>query len=389
MKILIRVSKEMDKTSKKVPGSLEDRYIRLPMEFREMNGLAVGDFINMRTKSGKIITLKINVAYIEDTKSDPMSACVTSEVFKALSLTNVRKHEQEIDLVEGIKLGCDPEFFLINKVSHQLIHAGQFFQKFGEIGHDGLMMEIRPLPSTDEEVVTNNIGNLIRKTRTIINKVKGAHNVMFFGASHYRGTYAGFHLHFGLPSIILHNPIARTGMLKQVVRALDYYVGIPSILAEGEEDYVRRTAPTDYGKPGVHRIDHITLEYRVPSGSMLRHPILTRGLMGLGATVTEDIISRMNACTRKFFDVGKVSTYENLHDIYPKVPNANELFRVICSKNLNQAEKHFVTIRQGIEQMLGFEKRKQSIDAYFDYITSGNKFSYDIEENWGSHYEKQ
>lgn len=391
MKILIKISEEMDKNSYKAIGSLEDRYIRMPLELREICSLSPGEFLNLRNKAGEIITLKVNIAYGSDAEKDPLVAFVTSQVFEALDLRNSSAYEQEVEVVEGITLGCDPEFFLVNRANNLIVHAGKFFQKFGEIGHDGLMMELRPLPSTDENVVTANIRNLLLKTRAAINQRYGEPgNIMFFGASHYQGVYAGFHLHFGLPLVVLQNPNARTGMLKQIVRALDYYVGIPSIIAEGEEDYRRRTATsTDYGKPGVHRIDNLTLEYRVPSGSMLRHPLLTKGLIGLGATVTEDIVSRVRMCTEAFTNISKVSTFEHLKGIYPNIPDVKELFRSICSRDLGPATSHLPTIREGITQMVGFGRRKNSIAEYFNCVNEGAKFGYDIEKNWRSYYEGQ
>jgi hypothetical protein len=205
---------------------------------------------------------------------------------------------------------------------------------------------------------------------------------MFFGASHYKGVYAGFHLHFGLPLNVLQSQDARNGVLKQVVKALDYYVGIPSVLAEGEEDFVRRTATTKYGKPGVHRVDNLTLEYRVPSGSLLRHPRLTRGLIGLGATVTEDAVSRVRACTDEFSHMEKVSTYDHLKSIYPDVPEAKELFGAICSKDLGPAMRHLPTIVEGVRNMLGFRKREEATMEFFNDLERGAEFDYDIGKNW-------
>jgi len=69
-------------------------------------------------------------------------------------------------------------------------------------------------------------------------------------ASYYMGISAGFHIHFGLnPSILGSHRGPRANLLRQVVRALDYYVGIPATISEGQEDSTRRTAPyLEYGK---------------------------------------------------------------------------------------------------------------------------------------------
>lgn len=393
MRILIKVSELMDEKARYL-GSLEDRYIRIPSDLRDVHQLEEGEFVSLRVKTGEIITLQVSMAYKKDVSDDPFSAYVTREVFNALHLTEeVKRHEQEIDVVDNITLGCDPEFFLIDKRNTEIVQAYRLFKKFGQVGHDGVLMEVRPLPSTSEIVVMNNIYNLIGKARESINrhkKIDGS-NVVMMAASHYRGLTTGFHLHFGLPPQILgFNKKPKKAFQRQIVRALDYYVGIPAIIPEGEEDYIRRAAPhIIYGKPGEMRVDNRTLEYRVPGGSLMRHPILTVGILGLGAIVIEDAVSRMKMCTNAFNKLEDVSSPEHLKDIYPNIPDVFELYRTICSKDLTTARKHMDIITNDISQMVGFEKRKSSIEQFFRCIYDGTQFSRDIEENWNSFYNRR
>lgn len=393
MRILIRVSEIMNEKAGYL-GSLEDRYIRVPSELRDICQLEEGEFVSLRVKTGEIVTLQASTAYKEDVLDDPLSAYVTREIFNTLHLTEeIKKYEQEVDIVDNITLGCDPEFFLVNKQTAGVIQAYRLFKKFGDVGHDGVLMEVRPLPSTNEIVVTNNIYNLIGKARKKIDehkKIDGS-NVTMVAASHYGGLAAGFHLHFGLPSQILGvNRKPRKAFQKQIVRALDYYVGIPAIIPEGEEDYVRRSAPhIVYGKPGEMRVDNRTLEYRVPGGSLMRHPVLTVGILGLGAIVIEDAVSRMKMCTDSFGKLEDVSSPEHLKDIYPNIPDVFELYKIICSKDLTLARKHIDIITNDITQMVGFEKRKSSIEQFFRCIYDGTKFSHDIEENWNGFYNRR
>lgn len=393
MKIVIRISSLMDERSKYL-GSLEDRYIRVPAELRNTCQLEEGEFVSLRAKTGEIATLQVSMAYGKDANIDPLSAYVTSEIFSTLRLTEeVKRHEQEIAIVGGILLGCDPEFFLVNKQDAGVIQAYRLFKKFGAVGHDGVLMEVRPLPSTNEIVVTNNIYSLIRKARKSIDrhkKIDGS-NVKMVAASYYSGLSAGFHLHFGLPPQILGtNREPKGAFQKQIVRALDYYVGVPAILAEGEEDCIRRSAPhIIYGKPGEMRVDNRTLEYRVPGGSLMRHPILTVGILGLGAIVIEDAVSRMKVRTDSFNKLENVSLPEHLKDIYPNIPDVFELYKVICSKDLTAARKHLDIITNDIAQMMGFDKRKSSIEQFFRCVYSGIQFSHNIEENWDNFYNRR
>lgn len=395
MRILMKISDLMNKNSKYL-GSLESRYIRIPLELRDVCGIELGDFINLRSKDGEIIALKTSLAYHEDEKEDPLTAYVTEDVFNTLHLkVEGKKYEQEIDIVEGITLGCDPEFFLVNINNGSLIHAGGLFSKFGQVGHDGVMMEVRPLPSTDEIVVTNNIWNLINRARQEINSNKkiDGNIVSMIAASHYGPATAGFHLHFGLPKEILGGRYRgkRWHLQNQIARALDYYVGIPAIIPEGEEDCVRRSAPhIIYGKPGEWRIDGRTLEYRVPGGALMKHPILTMGILGLGAIVIEDAVSRIKACTNSFEDLGVMSSPEDLKDIYPNIPNIFDIYKIVCSKSLDKARLHMETILNDVVQMVGFEKRKKSIEQMFVCIYNKTEFNSNIEENWRLFYnEKQ
>jgi len=53
----------------------------------------------------------------------------------------------------------------------------------------------------------------------------------------------------------------------------------------------------------------------MPGGSLLRHPILTRGVLGLGAVVIEDIISRIKICTDSFENLEHMSSRKDLVEI--------------------------------------------------------------------------
>ena len=385
MEIPLRVSNKMNIASRWF-GSIERTLIRVPQELRDKLSLLAGDFISLRTKDAQLISLQIATAYKEDMEISTGHAYVTDEIFKLIGIeTETGKHE--INQVTGITLGCDPEFFLVNRWNGQIVHTGKFFHKWGDVGndHEGWLMEIRPLPSTSETVVTNNIYGLLSKAKQAISNslMLFKDQIMMYAASHYNGMTAGFHLHYGLPQEILGAAPIQDLIAMQIVKALDYYVGIPAIIPEGAEDSKRRTQPfIAYGKPGGYRLDNRTLEYRVPGGSMLRHPVLTRGLLGLGALVVEDMVSRIKEASDNFTNLKTIATNSSVQDLYPHIPQVHDIFYMICSVDLGLARSRIPSILEDIRMMIGYENRKEAVEGLFKAINEGHQFSSDIEENW-------
>lgn len=396
MKIPIRVSSLMDEKGKYL-GSLEGRLIRVPAEMRDLCNADIGTFMNLKTAEGNILSLRISKAYKEDVEVDSMAAYVTREVFEQLHLTDVKKrHMQEIAVVEGITLGCDPELFLVSKHDGRVINPRDMgFLKSGEVGSDQGLLEVRPVPSVDEWTVASNLWWCLRRARLMLDKRKkpDGKSVAMVASSYYKGHAAGFHLHFGIPTELMGGADGgkRWNFKNQIARVLDYYVGLPSIIPEGEHDNIRRSKPdVVYGKPGEWRQEGITLEYRVPGGYMLRHPILTVGLLGLGAIVVQDVLSRMAACTDNFKRLEVVKCFTDLKEVYPNVPDVFELYKVCTSKSIKPARAYLDTVLKDITQMVGFEKRKNSIEKMFKCIYDGTSFSPAIEESWRLFYnEKQ
>jgi len=395
MNIPTKISKNMDSLHEKE----EQKLIRIPLELREFYQLNIDQFLNLKSKDGKIITLRVAPAYKEDANATPMLACVSSKIFEVLKLDNVTQ-TPEIELVEDITLGCDPEFFLVDDLG-KLIYASAFFRKWGDVGHDGPMVEIRPLPSTKEEIVTDNMYALLNKARYIINRHPPILNfgryitgisIRMLAASAYNNEAAGFHLHFGLPKPLLGpHKYNRTLLAGQIVKALDFYVGIPSIILEGEIDSFRRSfVAGKYGKPGGFDLDNRTLEYRVPGGYLLRHPILARGLLGLGAVVVEDVISRIKAITDEFKNLDEMVADEDIRIVYPNIPSAAEIYRSIVTRTTILAEKNMEIIVNDIRDMMGYNRRTKSIEEFLDCISTKREYSNLIEINWRSYYnEKQ
>lgn len=392
MKIPLKISEIMTQKNEWF-GSIERTLIRVPEKMREAFGLSQGTFLSMRSKTGEDISLQVTRAYKEDAESDQLRAYITRDVFLNLDVED-DKINQEVELVTGITLGCDPEFFLIRKDTKEIVHAGKFFTKWADVGydHDGLLMEIRPMPSTSEVVLSSNIFSLLNKAKDTIDNsnLLFRHLIGLYGASSYGGMTAGFHLHYGLPNELLRtDPITRLLAL-QIVKVLDFYVGLPAIIPEGVEDSKRRTQPfVEYGKPGGYRIDNKTLEYRVPGGSLLRHPILTRGLLGLGAAVVEDVVSRIRDATDGYDNLIPLANEEGIRELYPNLLNIHDLFYAICSTDIRIALNQMSTIIEDVQNMISYENRKETIEPFFNAILMNQDFGKEIDVNWRRFYNEE
>jgi len=358
MKICIDVSDMMRKQNEQF--GVEDRLIRIPKGYLKKLKYSKDDFINMRCADGKIISLKVASAYLSDTGKQQNCAYVSPNVFSLLNIENYNS----LEIIKGLTLGADPEAFLIDNAN--IVSAGKFFKGFGQVGADGILIEFRPLPSTEESVVVDNLYALIKSARQTINsKTFAGNNIVIRGASAYKGNTTGFHLHYGLPAQILGKDPRVELVVMQIVKVLDYYVGIPSVIPEGMDNFRRRSIHIKYGKPGSYRLDYRTLEYRVPGGSLLRHPILSKGILGLGAIVVEDVVSRFKECTDNFSNIDNIQTFDGLKELYPNLLPIVGLYRAMCAMDTSAAMDQMETITNDVSLMLGFNKRKKYCRGLF------------------------
>lgn len=376
--IPIRASEVMDKRDK----WYEDKVIRVPLVYRQQFKIELDELKLFKEKGGGTRVLQVDGAYLEDVAKPP-AFFVTSEIFNELKIELFQGFN--IEKINNITLGCDPEFFLIDKSNGKIIEANRIVPKYGTVGHDGILMEIRPQPSISEDVVTNNIYQLLQYCRQMLNKMKDGDNMVMVGASSWNGTTAGFHLHYGLPSALLgsnYGAKQRTAVL--IAKVADYYVGIPSIIPEGNEDCQRRIGTVmNYGRPGDYRIDGRTLEYRVPGGSCLRHPILTRGLMALGAIVIEDFVSRLSTGTNRFFNLDEISSFYHVKELYPNMPDIETTNGIIRSADVTPALDRLEIIMRDVRQMVGYKERANAVEEFLRILENKTKFGYNLEYNWG------
>ena len=387
MKLKVKVSKSMSHPYSPL-GTIEDRLIRIPAALRESLGFKTGHFLCLKSKDDRSIPLQITAAYYNDAIDNDLCVYVSRDTFEKIDVTKF----STIKPVDDILIGCDPEFFLIDKATGTNISASHFFSHYGDVGSDCGLAELRPRPGFSENEVTSNLRELlIRAYKHISDRILYRNREMsLIAASYNNNNTAGFHIHFGLSDKLLAENKQNRGddcFLKKMVSVLDYYIGIPAIIPEGSEDYRRRSAKnSQYGKAGDHRADHITLEYRVPGGHLLRHPLLTKGILGLNIVVMKDLTSRLKKYSNNYKNMAILNNYDVLHSLYPNLPHREEVKNIIMSESIDGAIAHLGTIMHDVKRMIGFEDRSESIVDYFkyiiSYINSGKKFSENLEANW-------
>jgi len=393
MDLRIKISFEMSR-DKSPLGNIEDRLIRIPKALREKLGLKIGLFLRLKSKAGSVIPLQVTHAYKSDTDVDPHSAYVSDLTYEESDIEII----STIDPAEDILIGCDPEFFIVDGMTGRNVSASHFFSHYGAVGSDAGLAELRPRPSMDVNELTKTMeGLMVQAYKHLSGRMLYRKRpIRMVAASMHDNASAGFHVHFGLPDVLLDGSPAAYNLLVKMVYVLDYYVGISSVLPEGEEDFWRRSRRySQYGKPGDFRADdRVTLEYRVPGGHLLRHPMLTAGLLALSATVMKDMLSRLKIYTDNFRNLGILKKYEDLLNLYPNLPDRSIVYNAVTDDKIITAVSYADKILTDLQKMVGFSNNKQYILDYFNYVIGylgrGQKYTENIEHNWRlAHHEGQ
>ena len=399
MEIAIRISNNMKLKS-------ENSLIRVSDNYREANKINIGEFINLRGKDRSLVTLQVLSPMLLDAMEDNMSAYVTPDTFNLLNITKTEVIVKGFEFVDNITLGCDPEFYIFDRGMGTVLKAGIYLGQSRKnlIGcdGDGILAEIRPRPSQDEDILTRHIYDLLMEAATRV-RSKTNKSISLLAGSSIRSRInfskdsvltkpidktAGFHLHFGLPRILLMHYEMMYDTRAVLIKILDYYVGIPAMIAEGF-DHRRRTMFGPYGKLSDFRSNKVTLEYRTPGGALLKHPILTRGLLALGSLVVEDAVSRIKTCTDNFCNPGLMSTDYHMKELYPNIPSEEHVRQLICNIDTAPAKIILPAIIADLEEMVGWEKRRDKVGEFLECLLKDTQFINDIEFNWRSHYAKQ
>lgn len=386
MNLKVKSSFRMSK-DKSPLGNIEDRLIRIPKALREQLGIDTGLFLRLKSKTGSIIPLQVTSAYADDVEVDPNYAYVSDITYAEIGFDAIKR----LDPADDILLGCDPEFFIVDSMSGHNISASHFFPFYGAVGSDAGLAELRPRPNTDVENLTKNMEELMSQaykhlaSRILYRK----RPIKMIAASMHDNAAAGFHVHFGLPNFLLNSNIPKVyNLLLKMVYVLDYYIGIPSILPEGEEDCRRRSQRfSQYGKAGDFRTDNkVTMEYRVPGGHLLRHPTLTLGLLALSRIVMKDLLSRLKKRTNNFSNLNVLKKYDEIKDFYPNIPERSQVYSTISNEKIGKAVSYVDKIYEDLTKMVSYSINEKHVTNYFHYIANylsrGNKFTESLEYNW-------
>lgn len=196
------------------------------------------------------------------------------------------------DRLDALKIGCDPEFALINPKTSDFQYAANVhgLGHYDELGSDGPLAELRPKPETSAKALTESIGKLFN---THQNKIAG---YLWLGGASYRSekqrkTWGiGGHIHIGDPPMLPTN--RRQATYIRTVQILDELVALPLVRVDAPDPRVRR-AVQSYGVYGDQRPQEGRFEWRVLSGFWLLHPTITEAVLGTAKAVSEACYERM------------------------------------------------------------------------------------------------
>ncbi len=344
--------KKSDVMSEK--SGIENKIIRMPKKLREELNVVLGEFIVIKQTA-----LQVDRVFKQDKSNNKLTAFVTQKILDKIGVL-----ENTLVVTKNITIGCDPELFLVDRTSNQLYNPSFLFNKESSVGYDGMLAELRPSPSVDSKVVTKNIYNLIVKLQNTLIE-NNLNNIRIVAGSAGWNYFAGFHVHMGIPSNLLNSDyVGRIKAIKIIIKALDYYVSTLAVLAEGE-DFLRRCSPfISYGKVSDYRVDTKTLEYRVPGGSLLRHPVLTHGLLSLCSLVSHDVIERLRVFTLDFSNDILENEETLLTELYPNILCTKDMFDVICSPSLTRTKEEAIKVIQDLKCMANYTCYKEPIEEF-------------------------
>lgn len=333
-------------TSPRMTEGGEGNNIRMPEKLRTSIGVEIGDIVSV----GKNSRLYVMDSFPEDIETyGGKFAFVSNETISSIE-------EGPIEPIEnrGITIGCDPEFILINDTG-KVVNADKVFPKTARLGSDAGLGELRPPPS-------KNSLDVVESLRGLIHSIPVKTKYCPVSCSYYNGWVSGFHIHFGMPQAILTYASEQTiGFIRGAVAVLDYYIGIPAMLAD--ETDLRRLSTFGYGQPGDFRVGECTMEYRTPGGFHLRSPALAMNIMESCYTVMEDVIGRGELITRYWSDMSNLCSIKHFQDMYG-IPDTSDTKKALVSKDRGLAEAQMDNIRHLYEKLYGYTRSKYIIDGF-------------------------
>ncbi|MBW2307576.1 MAG: hypothetical protein JRG73_11650 [Deltaproteobacteria bacterium] len=339
--------------------------IRMSQSLRKKHGIRIGDRLSFR----KGVVLTVMPAFSADLIIDESATWVSRSIYLSindLKVTAIR--------YTGISIGCDPEFWVVNRKTGKMVPAHMYFDFHERCGTDadGWLGELRPWASYNAREVTVNLCYLIAGLRSVL---RPEHKAV--ASSSMKGRTAGFHIHLGLPREIMKWRSSLQPFFERLTDSLIWYVLIPCLMKDPDE-VRRRAVRNKYGDPRDYRTYEFTFEYRAPGAFWLRHPHYCRGLLELSQLVAEDV------CKKGLDAVGRdPKRIRELNDIrFHLIPERRELSEI--TQNISRADLHRYTgpIHKELKRMAPYKDHAETIDDFFKAIQSRSIESEDIMENW-------
>ncbi len=289
------------------------------------------------------------------------------------------------DRVDALKIGCDPEFVLVNPKTSDFVYAGHV-RGLGiqdPLGSDGPLAELRPHPETSAEMLTKRIGNLFT---THQDKIA---NYLWLGGASYRSEKQrkswgiGGHIHVGDPPMLPAN--RRQATYVRAVQILDEMVALPMVRVDAPDPRVRRQVH-HYGVYGDQRPQEGRFEWRVLSGFWLLHADIAQAVLGTAKAVSE-------ACYHRMVE----------HDFAPEYLNtplqekgflqewgalpADTVRQIVDSANPRLVTGALMTrTKTKLRELSNYTQYKAEIEQFIDIVElSGDdqkRISFNLRRNW-------
>lgn len=316
--LVLVISQKMDNNKKQ--DRYEDKLIRMGEKARHNLRLEDEKTVELwpegsdQDRISRSKVLEIFQAYSSDLKEAKQSVSeedfdrvgfVTSKTFNFIC-KDKRKKRGNIwiaDTIEDTVIGADPEFLLMNG-DGTIKYAAEVggFHHTDELGSDGPLAEIRPMPAIEVVDFIENIRHILRnhKNTKLISKYA------WMGGCYYhspredgvgRAWALGGHIHIGTPSKLARaiesfGDNYKTAIYACLNKVLDEYVAIPMIKVDGKSDSVKRRS--QFGYYGDVRTDHGRLEYRALSGEWLTHPKMAEIVVGTAKAVAHSFFKLLD-----------------------------------------------------------------------------------------------
>lgn len=324
--------------------SCSTHQIRLPERLRKEFKLDYGDWLVFDTTEGDY-SVQVSKAKLEDLIEHGDRHAFVSEFSPVLTSKSSDVYIEPHELT----IGCDPELFLINKTTKRLALAHNILSKEGQLGSDGDLAELRPDYALSPEQLMINIRELIT---SIPSKVPLS--LFPFASSWHAYRCCGFHVHLGLPIELLSFAADKTdALLKNIVAALDYFVGIPAAALDPDN---KRRFNNEYGRPGDYRLSMRTLEYRTPGGFHLRSPLYTRSLLFSAFGVVERIIHDAEKESFGWKDTSKITDFSYFMEKY-KLPPKKVIKSMFLTKDKEELKDVSIKICRELKTILNEDSK--------------------------------